>query len=130
MIWAPKVGWGQPSLGGCTRPPLGGHVGFLRFFFFFEVGPGKGRCEQWYLLCLRALGRGECQGQDWRESLTVGPRHAEGLEDGHEQQAHAAGCIVVKELEHVHAALPGEGERQNLTLGPWSGGGEDHRRQR
>ena len=43
------------------------------------------------------------------ESLTVGPRHAEGLEDGHEQQAHAAGRIVVKELEDVHAALPGRG---------------------
>lgn len=51
------------------------------------------------------------------ESLTIGPRHAEGLKDSHEQQAHAAGCIVVKELEHVHAALPGEGERQNLTRG-------------
>ena len=55
----------------------------------------------------------------WNVKLlyTIGPCHAEGLKDSHEQQAHATGCIVVKELEHVHAALPGEGERQNLTGG-------------
>lgn len=40
------------------------------------------------------------------EPLTVDPSHTQGLKDGHEQEAHAAGCVVVKELKHIHTTLP------------------------
>lgn len=44
-----------------------------------------------------------------RGQLTVHPCNADSLKDGHEEETHATGCIVIKELEDVHAALS-EGE--------------------
>ena len=37
--------------------------------------------------------------------LTIDPGDADGLEDGHEEETHAAGSVVVEELEHVHPPL-------------------------
>lgn len=78
------------------------------------------------------------------EPLTVDPSHTQGLKDGHEQEAHAAGCVVVKELKHVHTTLP-QGEIKTelysekadkftpmpSSLTPWGTerAGEGHRRQ-
>ena len=45
-------------------------------------------------------------------SLTIDPSNTEGLKDGHKQEAHPAGGVVVKELKYVHTALSGE-ERTN-----------------
>lgn len=46
-------------------------------------------------------------------SLTIDPGHTQGLKDGHKQEAHATGSVVVKELKYVHTALPGERTDQN-----------------
>lgn len=40
--------------------------------------------------------------------LTIHPRNTDGLKDGHEEEAHATGRIIVKKLENVHATLRGE----------------------
>lgn len=37
--------------------------------------------------------------------LTVNPRNANCLKDGHEEKTHAAGCVVIKELKDIHAPL-------------------------
>lgn len=38
-------------------------------------------------------------------SHTINPGNANRLKYGHEEQTHARGCIVVKELEDVHPTL-------------------------
>lgn len=38
-------------------------------------------------------------------TLTINPSNANSLKNSHEEQAHPTGCVVVKELEDVHAAL-------------------------
>lgn len=37
--------------------------------------------------------------------LTIDPGDAESLKDGHKEQAHATGSIVIKELEDIHPTL-------------------------
>ena len=39
------------------------------------------------------------------EVPTVEPRDGDALEEDEEQQAHAAGRVVIKQLEHVQASL-------------------------
>lgn len=41
-------------------------------------------------------------------TLTINPSDAHSLKNGHKEQTHPAGRIVVKELEDVHAPLSGE----------------------
>lgn len=50
--------------------------------------------------------------QKQQELLTIDPCDADSLEDSHEEKTHAAGRVVVKQLEDIHAAL--RGERQGL----------------
>lgn len=59
----------------------------------------------------QALGPGQ-------KPLTINPTHTEGFKDGHEEKAHAAGCVVIKELKHVHAALRGRGSLGGSREGP------------
>lgn len=63
--------------------------------------------------------REQIWGPSW-SILTIDPGDAESLEDGHKEQAHATGSIVIKELEDIHPTLGrakraarrgGEGER-------------------
>lgn len=37
--------------------------------------------------------------------LTINPGYSNAFEERNPQKAHTAGCIVVKELEHIHATL-------------------------
>lgn len=37
--------------------------------------------------------------------LTVDPGDADGLKDGHEEKTHPTGCIVIEQLEDIHAPL-------------------------
>lgn len=52
--------------------------------------------------------------QKRQELLTIDPSDADSLKDGHEEKTHAAGCVVVEQLEDVHAALRGERQRKGL----------------
>lgn len=43
--------------------------------------------------------------------LTIDPCNAHSLKDGHEKETHAAGCIVIKQLEDIHAPLQRERDK-------------------
>lgn len=40
-----------------------------------------------------------------KHCFTVDPGDADGLKDGHEEETHPAGRVVVEELEDIHAPL-------------------------
>lgn len=45
-------------------------------------------------------------------TLTINPGYSDAFEECNPQKAHTTGCIVVKELEHVHATLEKEKKKQ------------------
>lgn len=46
--------------------------------------------------------------------LTINPGYSDAFKESNPQKAHTAGCIVVKELEHIHATLEKK-EGKNMT---------------
>lgn len=77
----------------------------------------KKRVNRGVSLLFQGPERGGIPGPAHRgRALTVDPSHTERLKDGHEQETHATGCVIVKELEDVHASLDERSETENLIL--------------